>query len=75
MQLSADQLLAFGRNGFIVVRNFVDEQTLAEVTEEATSLVDRKPAPPGKVGAHHYFELPSTVPVADRALRESGVLS
>ncbi len=75
MKLSADQLRAFGRDGFIVVPDFVDERTLAEVTEEAISLVERKPAPAGKVGAHHYFELPSSVPVADRALRESGVLS
>ena len=75
MKLSADQLRTFGRDGFVVIRDFVDDRTVTELTDEATSLVARKPAPPGKVGAHHYFESPASVPVADRSLRESGLLS
>ena len=73
--LNAEQLAAFGRDGFLVVRRFVDEQTLSELTDEADALVARKPAPPGKVGAHQYFEPPSCVPVAERALQDSGALS
>ena len=39
------------------------------------SLIGRKPAPADKVGAHHYFESPESLPVANRVLRQSGVLS
>jgi Phytanoyl-CoA dioxygenase (PhyH) len=73
--LSAKQLTAFGRDGFVVVRRFVDERTLAELTDEADALVARKPPPLGKVGFHHYFESPSSVPAAERALRDSSVLA
>ena len=58
MQLSADQLLAFGRNGFIVVRNFVDEQTLAEVTDEATSRIYPHDAWLTRFTAIDYLTLP-----------------
>jgi hypothetical protein len=73
--LSSEQLRAFGSDGFVVVRRFIDEDLLMEVAAEADALVVRKPAPVGKVGAHHYFESPSSVPAAERLLRESGVLS
>jgi ectoine hydroxylase-related dioxygenase (phytanoyl-CoA dioxygenase family) len=73
--LSAEQLRAFGSNGYVVVRDFVVEPLLAELAAEADSLIASKPAPEGKVGFHHYFEDPSSLPVADRVLRESGVLS
>jgi ectoine hydroxylase-related dioxygenase (phytanoyl-CoA dioxygenase family) len=73
--LSAEQLAIFGRDGFLVVRQFVDEMTLSALSDEADALVARKPAPTGKVGFHHYFESPSSLPVADQALRDSGVLA
>jgi hypothetical protein len=43
--LSAEQPAAFGHYGFLVVRRFVDEQTLSELTDETDALVARKPAP------------------------------
>jgi hypothetical protein len=72
--LSAEQLRAFGNDGYLVVRGFVAESLLAELAAEADALIASKPAPVGKVGFHHYFEDPSSLPVADRVLRESGVL-
>ncbi len=73
--LSTEQLRAFGNNGFVVLRGVVEDDVLAEMTAEADALVARKPAPVDKVGVHHYFEPRSSLPVADRLLRESGVLS
>jgi hypothetical protein len=73
--LTADQLCAFGRDGFIVARRCVAEPMLAELDEETDALIARQPAPQGKVGFHHYFEPPLSLPVADRVLRESRVLS
>lgn len=73
--LSPGQLRAFGLQGFVVVRDVLSEQTLADVADEADALIARKPAPVGKVGFHHYFEAPSALPVADRVLRDCGVLS
>lgn len=73
--LSPGQLRAFGRDGYLVVRDLVPEPMLAELAAEAEALIEAKPPPEGKVGFHHYFEEPSVLPVADRVLRESGVLS
>lgn len=73
--LTADQLRTFGREGYVVVNDFVAEPVLAELADEADELIARKPAPLGKVGFHHYFESPPSLPVAERVLRESGVLS
>lgn len=73
--LSGDQLRAFGRDGYLVVHDFVPELLLADLEQEADSLVEAKPPPEDKVGFHHYFEQPSALPVADRVLRESRVLS
>ncbi len=73
--LSAEQLRAFGRDGYLVVRDFVAESLLVELDAEVEALVGSKPPPDGKVGFHHYLEDPSSLPVADRVLRESGVLA
>jgi hypothetical protein len=74
--LTADQLCTFGSKGYLVVRGFVAEPMLAELADEADALIARRPAPPGKVGAHHYFESPpSSLPVAERVLRQSKVLA
>lgn len=73
--LSIEQLKRFGRDGYVVVRNAVDESVVAELEAEVDALIDREPPPADKVGFHHYFEHPSRLPVADRALREAGVLS
>jgi hypothetical protein len=73
--LSADQLCAFGRDGLLVVPDFVAEPLLVELAAEADALIARQPAPADKVGFHHYIEHPSSLPVADQVLRESGVLS
>lgn len=73
--MTADQLRAFGHDGYLVVRGFVPELLLVELSAEADALVASQPPPEGKVGFHHYFEHPTALPVADRVLRESGVLS
>jgi len=73
--LSDDQLCAFGRDGFLVVRRFVAEPVLVELAAEVDALIARQAAPVDKVGFHHYFEHPSSLPVADRVLRGSGLLS
>lgn len=73
--LTDEQLRAFGHDGYLVVRQVVAEPLLAELGAEADALITRRPAPEGTVGFHHYFEHPSTLPVARRVLRESGVLS
>ncbi|MEZ5410362.1 MAG: phytanoyl-CoA dioxygenase family protein [Acidimicrobiales bacterium] len=73
--LSVEQLRAFGQDGFLVVRRFVAEALLADLAAETDALIARQPAPEGTVGVHHYFEHPSTLPVADRVLRESGLLA
>ena len=73
-RLSDEQLRSFGRDGYLVVPGFVAEPLLADLEAEADALIAAKPAPKDKVGFHHYFEHPSELPVADRVLRESGVL-
>lgn len=73
--LNVDQLRAFGRDGFVVVRGLLAERTVEELAAEADSLIAREPAPAGKVGAHHYFKPPSVLPVAVRVLHEFGVLA
>lgn len=73
--LTAEQLRTFGRDGFVVIRSLVGESLLAQLDEEVDNLIARKPPPVDKVGFHHHFELIPTLPVADRALRDSGVLS
>jgi hypothetical protein len=72
---SDEQLRTFGRDGYLVVRGCIPEPLLAELAAEADALIERKPPPAGKVGFHHYFEAPHQLPVADRILHESGVLS
>jgi hypothetical protein len=73
--VSADQLRAFGVDGYLVLRAVVPEMLLAALDAEVDELVAHAPPPQGKVGFHHYFEHPSRLPVADRTLRESGVLA
>ncbi len=73
--LTTEQIRTFGHAGFVVLRSFVGESLLAELDEEVDDLITRKPAPVDKVGFHHYFEPIPTLPVADRVLRDSGVLA
>ena len=73
--LSTEQLGAFGTDGYLVVPGFVAEPLLAELAAEADSVMASEPAPQGEVGCHHHFTDPASLPVADRVLRESGVLS
>ena len=72
---SVDQLRDFGRQGFLVLSAMIDEDVLVELDSEVDRLITRKPPPADKVGFHHYFEHPTDLPVADRALRLSGVQS
>lgn len=73
--LSTEEMRNFGSDGFVVVRGVVPEGVLAELDREVDALVAAAPPPPGKVGFHHYFEHPSRLPVAERALRDGGVLA
>jgi hypothetical protein len=72
--LSHEELAAFGRDGYLVVRGLVREEVLVDVDREVDALVRSAPPPAGKVGFHHYFEHPSRMPAAVSALREHGVL-
>ncbi|MFZ4812076.1 MAG: hypothetical protein ACOYL9_12090 [Ilumatobacteraceae bacterium] len=73
--LSAEQMERFGADGYLVVHNVVPEHLLTELDAEVDALVASAPPPPGKVGFHHYFEHPTALPVAHRALRDGGVLA
>jgi ectoine hydroxylase-related dioxygenase (phytanoyl-CoA dioxygenase family) len=72
---SGDEIKRFGIDGYLVVPGVVPEQVLAEIDAEVDALVANAPPPTGKVGFHHYFEHPSRVPAAERALHNSGVLA
>jgi hypothetical protein len=67
--LSNEALAQFGRDGYLVVPGVVPESVLSELDAEVDELVAAKPPPAGKVGFHHYFEHPSRLPAAERALR------
>src|SRR5437868_1985462 len=73
--LSRSQLRTFGTDGYLVVPRVVPEWVLAELDTEVDALVVDAPPPVEKVGFHHYFEDPSRLPAAERALREGGVLA
>jgi hypothetical protein len=73
--LHAEQLSAFGRDGYLVVTGLIAEPVLAELDIEVDVLIAREPPASGKVGFHHYFKPASQLPVADRVLRQSGLLS
>lgn len=73
--LTGAQLTEFGVNGYVVVPGLVPESVLTDLDGEVDALIAGAPPPPGKVGFHHYFEHPSRLPVAEWALRESGVLA
>ncbi len=73
--LGDDELCTFARDGYIVVPSVVDEAHLVELDREVDALVTRKAPPADKVGFHHYFEHPSELPSAQRALHEAGVIA
>ena len=73
--LSVEEVDRFGTAGYLVVRGVVPERILAELGAEVDTLVAGAPPPSGKVGFHHYFEDPALLPVAQRALRDGGVLA
>lgn len=70
-----EQLRAFGRDGYVVVPEVVDEVHLEQLDAEVDGLIARQPPPAGKVGFHHYTGHPSSLPVSNRVLRESGALA
>lgn len=71
--LTADQLIAFAQDGYVVVPDVIGEEVLLGLDAEVDRLVSRDPPPPGKVGFHHYFEHPSELPIANQAFYEGGV--
>ncbi len=73
--LSGAEIRKFGSDGYVVVPGIVDERILAELDREVDVLVADAPPPAGKVGVHHYFEHPSRLPVAQRALHDGGVIA
>lgn len=72
--LTDEQIARFGIDGYLVVPDVVDESVLAELDAEVDALVASAPPPEDKVGFHHYFEDPARLPMAERALRDGGVL-
>lgn len=73
--LSVEQIRTFGTDGYLVVPGVVPDRLLAELDDEVDALVAAAPPPAGTVGVHHYFEDPARLPVAQRALRDSGALA
>ena len=72
--LSTKQLRTFARDGYLLVPGVVEEALLAELDAEVNDTIDRDPPPADKVGFHHYFRDWTSTPVAERVLREGGVL-
>lgn len=72
--LCDEELVTFGRDGYLVVRDTVAEADLVPLDAEVDELVARRPPPVDKVGFHHYFGQPTKLPVSARVLRETGVL-
>ncbi|MBA2608594.1 MAG: phytanoyl-CoA dioxygenase family protein [Actinobacteria bacterium] len=72
--LTDDQLFAFARDGYLVVKGVVPEVLLEDADAEIAEMVAAKPPPVGTVGHHFYFPPPTQLPMCDRALRVSGAL-
>ena len=49
--MSAEQLQAFGRDGYVVVPDIVDESVLVELDREIDTVIANNPPPHGKVDA------------------------
>lgn len=72
--LSGDELLRFGKDGYLVVPGLIPEELLAAVDQEIGALLAADPPPDGTVGKHFWFLPPGRLPAADAALRQSGAL-
>lgn len=72
--LSADELRRFSGDGYLLVRDAVEEAWLAAADAEIDEVVAADPPPEGTAGHHFYFLTPTRLPAADRALRLSGAL-
>ncbi|MDE3207118.1 MAG: phytanoyl-CoA dioxygenase family protein [Acidobacteriota bacterium] len=73
--LTAEQVAAFARDGFLVIPGVVPDHLLSAADAEIDQLLRSDPPPDRKVGPHFYFLGPSQLPAADAALRRSGALA
>jgi ectoine hydroxylase-related dioxygenase (phytanoyl-CoA dioxygenase family) len=73
--LTAEQLISFANDGYVVVPGVVPDDLLSAVDSEIDRVIQQNPPPSDKVGPHFYFLAPSRLPAADTALRHSEVLS
>lgn len=74
-ELAEDQLTTFAREGYLVVRDVVDESLLVAVDAEVDSLLERDPPPPNEWNRHGYAPPPEVMPASVRALHDSGALT
>jgi ectoine hydroxylase-related dioxygenase (phytanoyl-CoA dioxygenase family) len=72
--LSAQQLVQFARDGYLLIPDVVDEALLSALDSEVDRVVQEAPPPEGKAGFHFYFLPPEQLPAADAALRASPAL-
>lgn len=73
--LTADELVRFANDGYLVVPEAVPERLLRAADAEIDDLVGQDPPPENKVGPHFYFLPPARLPAIDAALRRSGALA
>lgn len=73
--LTDAQLIAFARDGYVVVRGIVDESLLVAVDAEVDSLLERDPPPPNEWNRHGYAPPPTEMPACVQALHNSGALA
>jgi hypothetical protein len=68
--LTDGQLLAFARDGFLVVPGVVPEPLLAAVDADIDRLLAEQPPPAGTTGSHLIFKRPERVPAIDALVHE-----
>ncbi len=73
--LTADQLIRFANEGYLVIPGAVPHKFLSAADAEIDHLVRRDPPPESTVGPHFYFLAPAQLPAADAALRRSRALA
>ncbi len=72
--ISSEERRRFRTDGYLVGRGLVPPHTVDEINAEIDRLEARDPPPADSVGIHFWFRPPHQLPVADRALRTTGLL-
>ncbi len=72
--ISSEERRRFRTDGYLIRRGLVPPHAVDEINAEIDRLEVRDPPPVGSVGIHSWFRAPHQLPVADRALRTTGLL-